>query len=346
LTVLANRHFVAQLDRNRCQLALKAFCTILKTLSDYAGRKTIKLPINFSRESVIRPTARFSTQFLTLFFALSVAANLAAQTAPTPIGRAQEQSAETSAGAMLLNVTDTTASSLESERDTSASPTGVQGDLPDDPAPQKTADERRAPQTKRIMGIIPNFRAVSTDEILPAQTVKEKFVTTMQDSFDYSSIVIPSVLAGYSMATDATPEFHQGMAGYGRYFWHSAVDQTTENLFVQFAFPVLTHEDSRYYTLGRGGVFRRTGYSLSRAVVTRSDSAKSVFNISEVFGAGASAGLSSLYYPTRERSFSNTAQGWGLNVGVDAITFMLKEFWPDVNQGLFHAAKTVDGAKQ
>ena len=196
------------------------------------------------------------------------------------------------------------------------------------------------------MGIIPNFQSVSTDKILPPQTVKEKFVTTMQVTFDYSAIVVSSVVAGYSMAIDATPEFHQGMAGYGRYFWHSAVDRSTESILVQFAFPVLTHEDSRYYTLGRGGLFRRTGYSLSRAVVTRSDSAKSVFNISEVFGAGASAGLSSLYYPTRERSFSNTAQGWGLNVGVDAITFMLKEFWPDVNHGLFHAPKTVDAAKQ
>ncbi len=294
----------------------------------------------------MRPTARFSSQFLTLVFALSAAANLAAQTASTPFGRAQKQSAETSAGAMLLDVTDTTASLLESERDTSASLTGTPSDLPDNPTPPKPSDEHRAPQTKRIMGIIPNFRAVSTDEILPAQTVKEKFVTTTQDSFDYSSIVIPSLLAGYSMATNATPEFHQGMAGYGRYFWHSAVDQTSENYFVQFVFPVLTREDSRYYTLGRGGLLKRTGYSLSRAVVTRSDSAKSVFNISEVVGAGASAGLSSLYYPTRERSFTNTATGWGLDVGVDAITFVLKEFWPDVNDRLFHVNKTSVALKQ
>ena len=109
------------------------------------------------------------------------------------------------------------------------------------------------PQTKRILGIIPNFRSVSTDETLPPQSVKDKFMEATQDSFDYSSIIIPGVLAGYSMASDAYPEFHQGAAGYARYFWHAAVDQTSENYMVEFIMPVITREDTRYYTLGRGG---------------------------------------------------------------------------------------------
>ncbi len=98
------------------------------------------------------------------------------------------------------------------------------------PAAKTAADDRRAPQTKRILGIVPNFRAVSTDVKLPAQSVKEKFLTATQDSFDYSSIFIPAVLAGYSMGTKATPEFHQGAAGYGRYFWHVALDQNQREL--------------------------------------------------------------------------------------------------------------------
>lgn len=208
-------------------------------------------------------------------------------------------------------------------------------DLPDDPTQQNPVPTRR-PQTKRILGIIPNFRAVSTDEKLPPQTVKEKFMTTTQDSFDYSAAVIPIVLAGYSMAIDANPSFGQGLSGYGQYLWRAALDQTTENYLVEFVVPVITRQDSRYYTLGRGGFFKRTGYAVSRAVVTRSDSGKNVFNTSEIVGAGASAGISSTYYPASQRSFSNTADQWGLNVGVDAFTFVLKEFWPDINHKFFH----------
>jgi hypothetical protein len=61
------------------------------------------------------------------------------------------------------------------------------------------------------------------------------------------------------MGTNATPEFHQGAAGFARYFWHAAVDQTSENYMVEFVVPSITHEDTRYYTLGRGGFFMRTG---------------------------------------------------------------------------------------
>jgi hypothetical protein len=218
----------------------------------------------------------------------------------------------------------------------------AQKTLPNAPTAQSQGnqgDDQPAPQTKRILGIIPNFRAVSTDVKLPPQSVKDKFMDATQDSFDYSSILIPGMLAAYSMGTNATPEFHQGAAGYARYFWHAAVDQTSENYMVEFVVPVITHEDTRYYTLGRGGFMKRTGYALSRAVITRTDSGKEEFNISEVVGSGAAAGLSSLYYPTRERSFGNTGSEWGLDVGIDAASFVVREFWPDINHKLFHGAK-------
>jgi hypothetical protein len=192
-------------------------------------------------------------------------------------------------------------------------------------------------QTKRILGIVPNFRAVNANQTLPPQSPKEKFITATEDSFDYSALLLPAALAGYSMATDATPEFHQGAAGFSRYLWHSFADQSIENYTVEFVVPSLTHEDIRYYTLGKGGFGKRAGYALSRAVVTRSDAGGETFNFSEIVGAGAAAGISDLYYPSPERTFNKTAEKWGLNVGIDAATFVFKEFWPDINHALFHS---------
>ncbi len=207
---------------------------------------------------------------------------------------------------------------------------------PQNQAPQSAKEDSAGKQTKRILGIVPNFRAISTDEKLPPETVKEKFVDATEDSFDYSSIFFPAVIAGYNQARKSTPEFHQGAAGYARYFWHSAVDQTSENYMVEFIFPTFTHEDARYYTLGRGGFLKRTGYALSRAVITRTDSGKEIFNISEVVGAGAAAGISNLYYPRAERTIGNTGSQWGLDVGIDAGVFVFREFWPDINHHVFH----------
>ena len=204
------------------------------------------------------------------------------------------------------------------------------------PASGQATSDDTATQTKRILGIIPNFRAVSSDTKLPPQSPKQKFLTATQDSFDYSALFIPAMLAGYSQATNATPEFHQGAAGYARYYWHSYVDQAIENYMVEAIVPIITHQDNRYYTLGQGGFFKRTGYAISRVVVTRNDAGNNTFNTSEVIGAGAAAGISNLYYPSAERTLSNTISKWGINVGVDGAAFILKEFWPDINKAIFH----------
>jgi hypothetical protein len=191
-------------------------------------------------------------------------------------------------------------------------------------------------QTKRILYIVPNFRAVSLDEKLPPQTIKDKFTTGALDSFDYSSFIFVAIQAGVAQARNATPEFRQGAAGYGRYYWHTYADYVDENLWVEFLLPTALHQDSRYYTLGRGGFAKRLGYSLSRAAITRNDSGHETFNASEIFGAGAAAGISAFYYPSRERSFTQTSQLWLTNIAIDAGSNLFKEFWPDINNKVFH----------
>jgi hypothetical protein len=251
--------------------------------------------------------------------------------------QAPQASLPDSPGAILASNTHRTSpDETSSSNDPEAEPPSLQqSSAPSSPSGQSASDQQPQ-QTKRILGIIPNFRAVSANTKLPPQTPKEKLLTATQDSFDYSALFLPAVLAGYGMATKQTPEFHQGAAGFARYYWHSYVDQAIENYMVEAIVPIITHQDNRYYTLGQGGFFKRTGYALSRAVITRNDAGNNTFNSSEVIGAGAAAGISNLYYPSGERTLSNTLSKWGINVGVDAGTFVFKEFWPDINHAIFH----------
>jgi hypothetical protein len=191
-------------------------------------------------------------------------------------------------------------------------------------------------QTKRILYIVPNFRAVSADQKLPPQTVKEKFNTAALDSVDYSSFLFVGIQAGIAQASNNYPEFRQGAAGYARYYWHTFADNTDENLWVEFLLPAVLRQDSRFYTRGHGGFARRLVYSASRIVITRTDGGRETFNASEVFGAGASAGISALYYPSSERTFTKTYQRWITSVSIDGGTFIFKEFWPDINNKFFH----------
>lgn len=191
-------------------------------------------------------------------------------------------------------------------------------------------------QTKRILGIVPNFRAVSVDEKLPPESWKGKFKESSEDAFDYSDFVFVALLSGVNQAENSYPEFHQGFVGYGRRYWHSLADQIDEDYQVEFIFPAVTRQDSRYYTLGRGGFLKRTAYSFSRIAITRTDSGGETFNTSEVVGAGSAAGISNFYYPSVERTWTKTGQRWVLNMGLDGATFIFKEFWPDLNNKFIH----------
>lgn len=212
----------------------------------------------------------------------------------------------------------------------SSSPSGAPNSAP----AAKDADEGM--QTKRILYIIPNFRAVSADQHLPPQTVKDKFKTATLDSVDYSSFIFVGIQSGVAQARNSTSEFHQGARGYGRYYWHTYADYVDENLWVEFILPAALHQDSRYYTLGRGGFGKRLAYSVSRIAITRTDSGHETFNASEIFGAGAASGISSLYYPSRERTFSKTFDLWMTNLAIDGGSSLFKEFWPDINNKFFH----------
>jgi hypothetical protein len=43
-----------------------------------------------------------------------------------------------------------------------------------------------------------------------------------------------------------------------------------------------------------------------------------------------------LYYPKQERTWTKTGQRWLMNASLDDATFVLREFWPDINNALFH----------
>jgi hypothetical protein len=100
--------------------------------------------------------------------------------------------------------------------------------------------------------------------------------------------------------------------------------------------PSVLHQDTRYYTLGKGDFAKRLGYAFTRIVVTRNDEGHETFNFSEILGAGAFSGVANFYYPSQERTLTKTYQRWVTNLAIDGCTFAFKEVWPDINNALFH----------
>jgi len=191
-------------------------------------------------------------------------------------------------------------------------------------------------QTKRILGILPNFEAVSANTYLPPLSLKQKFWLSTEGTFDYSSFISVGIEAAVEQATNTYPEFRHGAAAFGRYYWHTFADSAVENYLAGAILPSITHEDPRYYTLYRGGFLRRAGYAISRLCVTKNDMGDRTFNFSEVVGSGVAAEVSSRYYPRLERSGSEILQRWVSQLLNDGVGNVVEEFWPDLNHKFFH----------
>ena len=216
--------------------------------------------------------------------------------------------------------------------------------LPDKPVPvpgqptdsQSKKDDSEGKQTNRMFWLVPNFGAVDANKQLPPLSNREKFKLAAQDSVtDYSSYTWAGILAGQAMLLNSDPELGRGIKGYGRYYWRNFVDGISGTFFTEAIVPAMTHEDPHYYTMENGGFFRRTGYAISRAFVTKTDSGGTSFNWSEVAGNGLEAALSNAYYPPQERGVSQTARNWGTQMESAVLNHIFQEFWPDIRRKLF-----------
>jgi len=166
-------------------------------------------------------------------------------------------------------------------------------------------------------------------------TVKQKFTIAAKDSFDYPLLGLAAVIAAEGQLTNAHPEFGQGWAGYGRRIGTAYADQAIGNMMTEGIFPSMLREDPRYFRRGYGTVWSRTWYAATRVLITRTDAGGKRFNYSEWLGNATGTAISNLYYPDT-RDAGDNVEKLTEQVGIDAVSQVLKEFWPDVKHKLFH----------
>jgi hypothetical protein len=218
-----------------------------------------------------------------------------------------------------------------------------QSTLPDAPQPQ-SGHAQPAPKRKgtsgeygkhHILWVIPNYREDESLAEFRPLSAKEKFKVAFDDSFDPTAFLVAGVFAGSAMAQREYPAFGHGAAAVGKYYGGAFADQSIGNMLTEATLPIVLHQDPRYFTKGKGGFFRRTGYAISREVVTKNDAGLNTFNTSEILGNGIAAGISNLYYPASDRTYGKTLNKWGQQIGLDTGFNIMKEFWPDIRHKLF-----------
>lgn len=185
--------------------------------------------------------------------------------------------------------------------------------------------------SKRVFGIIPNYRADQLQAEYTPLSVAEKFKIARSDSFDWPNFLL---LAGYALQAQVAAGgfLHSGgLNGFGRYYSRSLADQVSGSYITEAILPSLLHEDPRYFRLGKGHTFFRAYNATSRVFVTKRDDGSTGFYISEIVGNVAVTAIGNLYYPD-SRSFPASAERYGMSLGNDMISNLLTEFWPDIKR--------------
>ena len=206
-----------------------------------------------------------------------------------------------------------------------------------DPPPVQPGETQPPPPDKRVFGVLPNYRTANESAVYQPITVKQKFNIASKDSFDYPLVGLAAFIAAYGQLDNDNPSFGQGWAGYGRRVGTSYADQAIGNMMTEAIFPSMLHEDPRYFRRGTGSFRSRALYAATRVFVTRTDSGGTRFNFSEVLGNATAVAISNAYYPDN-RDASDNVEKLGMQIGIDAMSQVLKEFWPDIKHKLFHGS--------
>jgi hypothetical protein len=184
----------------------------------------------------------------------------------------------------------------------------------------------KAEEKQRIAGFLPNFY-VTYDHHAPPLTPGQKFRLSFRSIIDPANFALAGITAGVEQATNGFPGYGQGAQGYGKRYGASIADNTTGDLLGGAVFPILLHQDPRYFYRGTGSFISRALYALSTAVICKGDNGKWQPNYSSVLGDISAGAISNTYYPATDRNgIALTIETGLLNAAEDGIGNLLQEF--------------------
>ena len=95
-------------------------------------------------------------------------------------------------------------------------------------------------------------------------------------------------------------------------------------------FPSIAHQDPRYFRRPLSPFKKRLIYSISRTVISRSDSGKAIPNYATLLTYPITAEIDNLYVPGIHPDAASTTARVFTGYALDPINSLLNEFLPDV----------------
>jgi hypothetical protein len=219
--------------------------------------------------------------------------------------------------------------------------------LTDEERKRASEEELQRELHQRMGVVVPNFNAVLDGNNLPL-TPKQKMRASFRSAIDPYQVGLALFTSAIGQAQNSHSSYDpipgtnpvqymeegykQGWSGYGKRFGAAFTDQFDGTILGNGVFPVLLHQDSRYYRMGTGSLNKRFWYAVSTTIRCKGDNGKWQPNFSNLLGNIAAGGISNLYYPAADRGVELTIEQGLLVTAEGTFGALLIEFYPDISR--------------
>jgi hypothetical protein len=177
--------------------------------------------------------------------------------------------------------------------------------------------------------IYPYQRFLTSNIVIP-MTWQQKGYLALHDLADPANFGTILGISAITVGSDSHSAYGPGLKGFGKSVGVSLLQDATGQFFGAFAIPVIAHQDPRYFRMPHAPFTKRVFYSISRTVVSRSDSGKSMPNYATLLNYPIGAELANLYVPGIHPDGASTVARIFTGYALDPVNNLVNEFLPDV----------------
>jgi hypothetical protein len=182
---------------------------------------------------------------------------------------------------------------------------------------------------QRILAVVPNFNTVLSGRGV-ALSPGQKTRLAVRATLDPFNVVGAFFLGGLSEYEGTEKGYGWGPGGYFKRVGANYLDTVDATMLAGAVYPILLHQDPRFFRQGTGSVQSRLRHALVAPFVCFGDDGKRQANFSNILGNLTAGGISNAYYPRGDRGAALTFESGGVVLLEGSLGNIGLEFAPDV----------------
>lgn len=177
--------------------------------------------------------------------------------------------------------------------------------------------------------VYPYQKFLNTDVVIP-MTWQQKGYFALHNWVDPGGLTTIVGISAINIAANPHTAYGPGMSGFGKLAGVSLLEDATGEFFGIFAVPSLTHQDPRYYRIGKGSIRHRILGAVSQSYIAYSDDGHRMPNYGVFLSYTIGGELANLYVPGLQTDGASTATRIATGIALEPVNNLVTEFLPDV----------------